>query len=62
MKAPFIVFAIFAILAAAGGAVIPGAGNYKDEALGLALLVLGVLGATVLPFLTYLVGRDANRK
>ena len=61
MKTPFILFAIFAILAAVGAALIP-AGRNEAETLGLALLVLGILGATVLPFLTYLVKRDARKQ
>jgi len=62
MKTPFILFAIFALVAAAGGFLIPIARNYQIEALGLAILVLGILGATVLPFLTYLVKRDARKQ
>ncbi len=61
MKAPFILFAIFALVAAGGAALIP-AGRDEEETVGLALLVLGILGATVLPFLTYLVKRDRKRE
>jgi Mn2+/Fe2+ NRAMP family transporter len=61
MKLPFILFAVFALVAAAGGALIP-AGRDEEETVGLALLVLGILGATVLPFLTYLVKRDARKQ
>ncbi len=61
MKTPFILFAIFAVVATVGAALIP-AGRNEQETVGLALLVLGILGATVLPFLTYLVKRDARRQ
>lgn len=61
MKTPFILFAIFALVAAVGAALIP-AGSNEGETLGLALLVLGVLGATVLPFLAYRVKRDAKKQ
>ncbi|MHC4200240.1 MAG: hypothetical protein ACYSU0_09635 [Planctomycetota bacterium] len=62
MKTPFILFAVFAVVAAAGGFLIPVARDYRIEAIGLALLVLGILGATVLPFLAYLVKRDARKQ
>ena len=63
MKTPFILFAVFALVAAVGGGMIPAARAGREaEALGLGLLVLGILGATVLPFLTYLVKRDARRQ
>jgi Mn2+/Fe2+ NRAMP family transporter len=61
VKTPFILFAVFALVAAGGAALIP-AGRNEEETIGLALLVLGILGATVLPFLTYLVKRDARRQ
>ena len=63
MKTPFILFAVFAVVAAVGGGMIPAArAGSEAEALGLGLLVLGVLGATVLPFLAYLVRRDRKRE
>ena len=61
MKTPFILFAIFALVAAGGAALIP-TGRGEEEAVGLALLVLGILGATVLPFLAYRVKRDAKKQ
>ncbi len=61
MKAPVIVFAIFAILAAAGGFLIPMA-REEQECVGLALLVLGLLGAVVLPFVIILARRQRPPK
>jgi hypothetical protein len=61
MKAPVIVFAVFAAIAAAGGFVIPISRHYEGEAAGLALLVLGFLGATVLPFVIILARRSGRK-
>lgn len=57
MKAPVIVFAVFALMAAGGGLLFPISRSYEGEAVGLALLVLGFLGATVLPFVVILARR-----
>lgn len=62
MKAPVIVFAVFALLAAAGGFLIPISRQYEGEAAGLALLVLGTLGAAVLPFVIILARRSRPKE
>ncbi|MHC4247962.1 MAG: hypothetical protein ACYS9X_02425 [Planctomycetota bacterium] len=62
MKAPVIVFAIFSTIAAVGGFLIPISRNYEGEAVGLALLVLGFLGAAVLPFVILLARRSRPKE
>ncbi|MHC5058329.1 MAG: hypothetical protein ACYTKD_27040 [Planctomycetota bacterium] len=62
MKAPVIVFAIFALLAAGGGFLIPISRGYEGEAIGVALLVLGFLGAAVLPFVIILARRSRPKE
>ena len=54
MKLPYMLFAVFALMAAVGVFVIYASRSLEGEGVGAGFLVLGCLGAVVLPFLVVL--------